>query len=463
MPAARLLPRRQVAAAAVISLATLALVAPADRALAGVPDCSSAYTDDGTSYQLNSDCLATSTIVVPNGATFDGNGFTITAGGAFSGPVIASTPGDALGATQLAVTDVHIVAALAKGPAQDSDLSGIAFYNAGGSVNNTTIDGLSRHSSGNEGFGILVRNSTIGGGIDLTISGVTITNFQRAGIRLDGTTNANLSNVTIGRSDAPRANPDGIEVSRGASGGVYRSTISLNHSTSATKGAHATGVSFSDAGEWYLDRVLFKGADGDVGIESHRSTASSSPMYVSCARFSRTSTPSGDGRYGIGILKSGLKNQDTQMFDTAFSGWKRDTAFATGDSSPSYTGSGMTMGHLAGACPMTAPADVRASGGDGSSKVTWKPATVTKYSALTGYTVRASRPGSSTKRLRRAQSHGSEAHRAPQRTDLQDHRHCAELGRDEVGPQHALPDPTLSQRQQGPGPPWWLPACSAAP
>ncbi len=393
MPAARLA-RRPAAVIAAVGLAALALTMPAGPAVAGVQDCASAVSDDGTSYQLNSDCLTTNTIVVPDGYTFDGNGFTIMVRGTFSGPVISSTSGTVFGEAQLSVTDLHIVADLVTGPPQTSDLSGIAFRNAFGSVNSTTIDGISRRGTGNEGFGILVRRDTGGGGGNIEIRGVAITNFQRAGIRLDGVSGTFLDGVTIGASNAPRANPHGIEASGGAEGDVASSTIGLNHSTSAAHGAHASGVLLSDAGPWFLNQVLFKGADGDVGIESHRSVAPNTPVRVSCARFARTSSAAGDGRYGVGILKTGMKNQDTEMYDTAFSGWNRDTAFAADASSPSYTGSGMSMGHLPG-CPMTSPAGVRASGGDGSTKVTWKPSSVTKYSTLYGYTVRVSRPGSS--------------------------------------------------------------------
>src|SRR4029079_11766274 len=118
-------------------------------------------TQSGTTITLTSNCTTTSTISVADGITVDGDGYTITAvdpvAGSFSGPVLKSATGTATTPAAMNVKNLNVVASLGANIATSS-LSGLYYENAGGTITNVSLSGLTSNSMVSGGRALEVRN-----------------------------------------------------------------------------------------------------------------------------------------------------------------------------------------------------------------------------------------------------------------------------------------------------------------
>ena len=189
---------------------------------------------------LQDDCTTEVTIRVPNGWTFDGNGFSITgvepAGGHFLGAVIQGEAGAA------AVTIKNLTVTVSgltnnfcdEGTAR---LRGILFDGVGGSITNNTVIGIKQgtNSGCQEGNGIEVRNepfSTLGPDKAVTITGNTVTDYQKGGIVVNGSVVATIrSNTVVGAGPINYIAQNGIQVGFGATATVRLNSSSRNNYT----------------------------------------------------------------------------------------------------------------------------------------------------------------------------------------------------------------------------------------
>ncbi|MBW2541450.1 MAG: hypothetical protein JRF15_05095, partial [Deltaproteobacteria bacterium] len=122
------------------------------------------WTDVGMVRKLNNDCTTDETLGIPDGYTFDGNGFQITAldpaGGHFVGAVLVNEGAVAN------VIDVLITAELTANVCDGGAdrLRGIMFEGASGSIAHSTIVNINQGASGcQEGNAIEVRNAPFDG------------------------------------------------------------------------------------------------------------------------------------------------------------------------------------------------------------------------------------------------------------------------------------------------------------
>ena len=210
------------------------------------------FSTTGSTIRLLNDCTTDQTILVPNGTTLDGNSHSITAvdsvGGHFLGAVVANA-GTTANVTNLTVTASKLTDACDGGEAR---LRGILFDGASGSITNNTVVGINQGQSGcQEGNAIEVRNEPFDGthpGIkSVTVSGNTISDYQKTGIVANGNVVATITNNTVtGSGKIDYIAQNGIQVGFGATATVKGNTSSGNWYTPASD--VACGILFFEAG-----------------------------------------------------------------------------------------------------------------------------------------------------------------------------------------------------------------------
>lgn len=256
-------------------LAVVALVA--SLTLAAVPVSATTtpctFTTVGSTMTLDADCTTDATIVVPDGYTLEGNGYTITAvdpdGGHFLGAVIRN------GGSSAYVKNVTVTAS---GLSNECDkatdrLSGIRFLGASGSITNTTVIGINQGASGcQEGNAIDVRNPPFNGSGDNTVTVEIAYNYvddwQKTGILTNGDMTVSIHHNFVGDS----ANQDylaanSIQVADGVEGSVLSNRIEGNQWLGWSGGTcwAATAILAYAPGSMEVSKNFISG-NSDVGI-----------------------------------------------------------------------------------------------------------------------------------------------------------------------------------------------------
>lgn len=213
-------------------LAVAALVAP-DATVAA--PCT--FTTAGTTMTLDGDCSTSTSVVVPDGFTLDGNGFTITAvdppgTGSFKGGVIQAGPGTTAHVTRLGVTANNLKNVCDSGA---NRLRGILFEGASGSITNNDVIGINQGPSGcQEGNAIEVRNFESRATVAVQITDNVVARYQKTGIVVNGNVDATISgNVVTGAGPIGYIAQNGIQVGYGARASVMRNLVTGNAYTGA--------------------------------------------------------------------------------------------------------------------------------------------------------------------------------------------------------------------------------------
>jgi hypothetical protein len=191
-------------------------------------------------YTLLADCTTDQTIVVPQnvgGSVFDGNGFSITGvdpvGGHFLGAVIQAQSGaKPVTVKNLTVTVSNLADACDGG---NDRLRGILFDGVSGAITNNTVKDLEQGAGGasgcQEGNGIDVRNTASSTPKpNVTISGNTVTDYQKTGIIVTLSTVATITNnIVAGDGSVAYIAQNGIQVSSAATAKLVGNDVSLNN------------------------------------------------------------------------------------------------------------------------------------------------------------------------------------------------------------------------------------------
>ncbi|MEO6145301.1 MAG: right-handed parallel beta-helix repeat-containing protein, partial [Dermatophilaceae bacterium] len=202
---------------------------PAVSLTASAGSCS--FSQTGDTITLLGDCTTDQTILVPDGKTLDGNDHNITAidptGGHFLGAVVENA-----GVTA-SVINLTVTADLATAcDAFPASLAGIRLDNATGSITNNTVTGLQQGTSGDgcqEGNAIEVRNTAGTGTPQVTVTGNTVSDYQKTGVLVKGQVSAVVTgNEITGYGPVSFIGQNGIQVSFGATALVQSNTISNN-------------------------------------------------------------------------------------------------------------------------------------------------------------------------------------------------------------------------------------------
>ena len=200
------------------------------------PASACATSTSGTTITLLADCAVTSSFVVPNGFTLDGDGHSITAndpaGGHFVGGVVTA----GAGAGTVRITDLEVTAS---GLADVCDggadrLRGILFDGVGGGIDDVVVHGVRQGLSGcQEGNAIEVRN-LVGSNpapaqIVVTITETTVSDYQKNGVTVNGNVAATVAgNAVTGDGIVSYIAQNGIQVGFGATALVSGNAVSGN-------------------------------------------------------------------------------------------------------------------------------------------------------------------------------------------------------------------------------------------
>lgn len=198
-----------------------------------VNPCAFAVDPVNKTSTLLADCTTDHTLHVADGWTLDGAGRTITGidpvGGHFVGAVIANG-GSSATVQNLVVTVSGLTNICDDG---NNRLRGILFDDASGSILNNTVIHINQGASGcQEGNGIEVRNFTSSTQRSVTISGNTVTDYQKNGITANGAVAATITNNTVeGAGPVDYIAQNGIQVGYGATAMVVGDSVSGNNYT----------------------------------------------------------------------------------------------------------------------------------------------------------------------------------------------------------------------------------------
>jgi hypothetical protein len=213
-----------------------------------------AFLPAGNSMVLLADCETTTTILVPDGMTLDGNGHSITAiqpalGPAFTGAIVQNE-----GAV-MHVTNLTLRAQIPGNPcdAGEARLRGILFYGASGTATNNRLFDISQVGTFGcqEGNGIEARNFTDENMFStsrttVTISDNDIERYQKTGVLISGNVDAIVTrNVIRGVGPSTEIAQNGVQIGFGATGLISANQISGNNYTPNT--FWACGIIIVDA------------------------------------------------------------------------------------------------------------------------------------------------------------------------------------------------------------------------
>jgi hypothetical protein len=336
----------------------------ADAAPTGSFDSSVTITDDpdgaGKLYTLNNDVETFTTITMPNDATLDGAGHTITAvedaaHRNFQGSVLASAVGNDDAAARLDVKNLDITTQdFQNGSNSGGLLNGIYMFRAGGSLTNVSVDGISHGNGVQEGNAISIRNRVSGDNtsvprahVDLT--DIDVTNYQKTGLLLDGNLTFSVKNANVGQGKGPQGLPNpgiaanSLQISRGASGSVTDSAFALNtvFAPGTVDETPGTAVLLFNAKNVAFERVIVNGAaaaDQGIVISNNNKTPVDTVFTMRGGAVTRTATPTG----GTGLSVEGPAGSVTAtVTGTTFTGWGSATsgsvAMTTTPTTPAVT------------------------------------------------------------------------------------------------------------------------------
>lgn len=217
---------------------------------------------------LVANCTTDATILIPDGWTLDGAGFTITAvdppAGHFVGAVVMN------GGASANVINLTVTTSALKNACDDgaNRLRGILFDGAAGEILGNTITNINQGASGcQEGNAIEVRNApfdTTGTDLSVTISDNTISNYQKTGIVTNGSVRATITNNTVmGLGPVNYIAQNGIQIGFGATAVVSGNTVSGNY--------------YSGDG-WISCGLLYYAADGVKAMRNFVSGGNQRPI-----------------------------------------------------------------------------------------------------------------------------------------------------------------------------------------
>ncbi|MGH9207973.1 MAG: hypothetical protein ACRD1G_15700, partial [Acidimicrobiales bacterium] len=205
---------------------------------------------------------------------------------------------------------------------------GLNFNNAGGSVNNVTIAGITQDSGCANAFGI--RADSSGTFRQISVTGVTVTNYEKAGILANGDLSMNISATTVGPPDptVSRLNAqNGIQYGFGAIGSISHSTVIGSGFGSAS--TPAVSILITGASGVKIISNTLTGAGVDIGISI---VNGSSNTLVESNSIGRTSADSPDS-FGLGVRVAG--SVATTLVCNTFANWITNVSGAEESPCPS--------------------------------------------------------------------------------------------------------------------------------
>ena len=207
------------------------------------------------------------------------------------------------------------------------NLAGIRFKDADGSLSHVTVTGISHGNGVQEGNAVDVDN--IGGATRrvVTADHLTVSRYQKTGVRANGNVTLVLSGSDIDRAGGPTGAAldtataaNSLQISRGADAVVSDSHIVGNdYDTDAS--TNATAVLLYQAGDVTFTRNVIDGAGVDTGVDA---AGTGGNLVISCNLVSRTADNAG----GLDVWSTGLTQEDGAVvtaIDNTIQGYQTPT------------------------------------------------------------------------------------------------------------------------------------------
>ena len=276
------------------------------------------FSTSGSTMTLQGDCTTDASIMVPDGMTLNGNGYTLTAvdpsGNHFRGGVVRNG-GASANVVNLTVTTLNLSNVCDAG---DDRLRGILFDGASGKILDNTIVNLNQGASGcQEGNAIEVRNFGANPNrLQVEISGNTLSNYQKSGIVVNGDADGDIHHNTVGAS-ATQANlaANSVQVGFGAKGNVTNNHVAGN--SWCCVDAAATAILLFQAAPGTLVRhnnLMDGNADVGIYIEADGVSVDNNRVFESGP----------DGYYDVGLGDYGtgnaVTNNKVRGYSTSYEG-----------------------------------------------------------------------------------------------------------------------------------------------
>ena len=320
--------------AAMLAAISLLVAAPPVSA-APLQTACPAGTLAGTTYTLTANCAVTEPLTVPDGMTLDGGGFTISATDAsypgtdhWNGAIVTNAgPTMNIQNVTIAGPDAGFKLCVNSG----NVLYGIYFNDASGTVSNVTVDNIFQFQNGlfaSCQTGRAIRSDGVSPGRTLTITGTTVTDYQKSGFEARGTTNLNLSGSTAG----PPSPMEGLSAQNAVSlvgvttGTIENNTIHGSSDQAPFPGcgdcapANGTGVLLSNADNVTVNENTLVGNGTDIGIAVSAGSTGNTISFNDVTRTPSTNPANLDGA-GIGIQVEPAPDNSATLICNTFSGW----------------------------------------------------------------------------------------------------------------------------------------------
>jgi len=302
---------------ALVAVLTLISVGSGQTALAATT-CT--FTTAGNTMTLDSDCTTDTTILIPDGFTLDGAGYTITAldpsGGHFVGAVVANA-GSTAYVQHLTVTASGLTNTCDGGADR---LRGIMFEGASGSITHNTVTGINQGPSGcQEGNAIEVRNApfdgTHPGTVAVEVAHNTLNDWQKTGIVANGDVNVSIHHNAVGAS-ATQNNlaANSIQLGYGAMGSVTHNNADGNQ-WKGTSDYAASAILVYLAGTVDISKNNI-GGNSDIGIFAYSDggTYDNNRVFDDGPDHPNSTYDIGFGNYG----NNTVTNNKVRGFDTSY-------------------------------------------------------------------------------------------------------------------------------------------------
>ena len=354
----------------------------------GLGSCPVSIDRPAKTFTLTGDCTTNATLTLRDGWTLDGAGHTITvvdpSSGSFTGAVLTNEI--VSGGASMYISDVTIHGNLASGCS--SSLFGVRFDGARGSFTNSTVSAIRYGAGSGCQSGNSVDITNLGGPtrLPVTVDGVSVTEFQKTGIRANGNVALRLTDSSVASSDLDLITAsNSLQISRGARAYVAGNTIAGNDWDGNDLWS-ATGVLLYGAEDVTFIRNVVNGDDTDLGLYvSQDSTYQAGTTTLTCNLFERDAAPDSTPS-ALDLWSTGVGADADLLAKVA----------ATGNTVRGFvTPYDNVVNEVGGPCASGPVTDVAVDGGDESVTATWMPPSGPDFAPVTSYEVTLT-PGGQT-------------------------------------------------------------------
>jgi LPXTG-motif cell wall-anchored protein len=289
----------------------------------------------GSTFTLTADCDTTATLTVPNGFTLNGAGHEITAhdpdpaagqSGLFHGPVLTNA-GAAMNVTDLTVRGTGFTAFGCNASATPT--VGVLYLDASGAMTGVQVLDITQHATCQTVHSIQLRAET--GPQTVTITGSTVSDYQRTALLVQGDVTIHVSGSTFGPPDLTVPNPGGlaqntVQIGSPALAAPSSGTFTDNTVIGTSFGranAVSTGLLIANAADLTVSGNTFGGAGTDVGISLFGFNRDITIAYNAIDR-TAPDRPGFLDSHGFGVSVDDASRPQTTLICNTFAGWNQN-------------------------------------------------------------------------------------------------------------------------------------------